>query len=231
MAFTFTPRTKTCPWGPQRGKSHLKGVLSVYSNSENAIANCTTKSDNEREREGRFGDSSIRLTHRLKAISQGKIYHEGARCRVDAGKIKARRSVTQSNAMTGFIVYAKPECARFQNPHYSGIFTYHGTTGAGVTCLFRSGTIPSESTSARSRTMQPSPPGHRQGKHMKVQRLPVTASMSPPSSPAFSIPGMPPFTMSVLCAGSHWGKSCNGSRPAQPCTPRSGEGASVQGRG
>ena len=26
VAFTSTPRTKTCPWGPRRGKSHSEGV-------------------------------------------------------------------------------------------------------------------------------------------------------------------------------------------------------------
>ena len=45
---------------------------------------------------------------------------------------------------------------------------------------------------------------------MKVQRLPVTSSRSPPT---FSMPGMPPLTMRVLWAGSHSGKSSLGSRP------------------
>ena len=58
--------------------------------------------------------------------------------------------------------------------------------------------------------MQPSPPGQRHGSAMKVQRLPVTSSRSPPT---FSMPGMPPLHMRILCAGSQSGKSSWGSRP------------------
>ena len=36
--FYFHPCDEDLSQGPRRGKSHLNGVLSVYSNSENAIA-------------------------------------------------------------------------------------------------------------------------------------------------------------------------------------------------
>ena len=72
----------------------------------------------------------------------------------------------------------------------------------------------SGSTMARICTMQPSPLGQRQGRTRRVQRSPVTASRSPPT---FSIPGMPPLTMRVLCAGSQLGKASRGSWPACSC--------------
>src|ERR1039458_521589 len=36
VAFTSTPATKACRWGPRKGKSHLAAVVSVYSNWKNA---------------------------------------------------------------------------------------------------------------------------------------------------------------------------------------------------
>ena len=37
VAFTSTPRTKTCPWGPRRGKCHSTEGVSGYSNSGAAV--------------------------------------------------------------------------------------------------------------------------------------------------------------------------------------------------
>jgi len=38
VAFTSTQATKTCRWGPRRGKSHFRPIVSVNSNWETAIA-------------------------------------------------------------------------------------------------------------------------------------------------------------------------------------------------
>src|SRR5262249_30723443 len=68
---------------------------------------------------------------------------------------------------------------------------------------------PLGSTMATRRMMQPSPRSQFHGKNAKVQRLPVTLSMSPPT---FSMPRMP-FLNRMRCTGSQSGKSCFQSRP------------------
>src|SRR5262249_13843707 len=68
---------------------------------------------------------------------------------------------------------------------------------------------PLGSTIATRRMMQPSPRSQFQGNSAKVQRRPVTLSMSPPT---FSIPRMP-FLNRMRCTGSHSGKSFFQSRP------------------
>src|ERR1700733_3060021 len=57
--------------------------------------------------------------------------------------------------------------------------------------------------------IQPSPRSQFHGKNAKVQRLPVTLSMSPPT---FSMPRMP-FLNRMRWTGSHSGKSSFQSRP------------------
>src|ERR1700733_14729277 len=65
------------------------------------------------------------------------------------------------------------------------------------------------SVMATRRMMQPSPRSQFQGKNAKVQRRPVTLSMSPPT---FSMPRMP-FLNRMRWTGSHSGKSSFQSRP------------------
>src|SRR6202035_5127259 len=69
--------------------------------------------------------------------------------------------------------------------------------------------LPLGSTIATRRMMQPSPRSQFHGKNAKVQRRPVTLSMSPPT---FSMPRMP-FLNRMRCTGSHSGKSSFQSRP------------------
>src|ERR1700722_18362304 len=68
---------------------------------------------------------------------------------------------------------------------------------------------PLGSVIATRRMMQPSPRSQFHGKNAKVQRLPVTLSISPPT---FSMPKMP-FLNRIRCTGSHSGKSSFQSRP------------------
>src|SRR4029077_10178702 len=66
---------------------------------------------------------------------------------------------------------------------------------------------------ATSRMMQPSPRSQFHGNNAKVQRRPVTLSMSPPT---FSMPRMP-FLNRMRCTGSQSGKSSFQSRPPDHC--------------